>query len=424
MVRASIGRVVIGVAVAVGSVACGSEHAAAQGRMNMGAPGNPFGSSISRRELDKFGEILQLTEAQKEAAGALHSAYQEEFSDATKAMQDDLAAAQQEFMDSKDPAVFTKDLPEQMRKHREKQVALETSFMNDLRALLVGDQKDLWPKVERHHRRTKSLPSGMLAGESVNLLSIVDALDFKEERSKDLAGAIENYEIDLDRAMTERDTERERMQKEQEESMKNFDLSNLDFGAIRKTMQDVRKTGIKVREVNERHARLIGVLLPAELQADFTARVRKATYPEVYKDPYSVKAIDAAMAFDDLTEEQRSGITAIRDAFEREIGGLNDRWAAAIAEEEKDGGGDPFMGFGRMIPGAGGGEKSASEEARSARRELDKSTLTKLKTLLTDEQKDRLPNRENDNPWMMGFGGGGGGGDDEAPPPRRERRRN
>ena len=79
-----------------------------------------------------------------------------------------------------------------------------------------------------------------------------------------------------------------------------------------------------------------------------------------------------------------------------------------FSAEEKDGGGDLMTsGWMRMMGGDDSGD-SPQQVARRARRELDRTTLDKLKALLTEEQQDKLPERDQQaNPWG-GFGGGGG----------------
>jgi hypothetical protein len=393
-------------------------QAHAQGRrMSAGMRAGPAGmgnTAITTREVNKWAEILGLTADQKEAVETLHQVYQDEYRLENKAVQDLVKNAQQEFMESQDTSAF-KEVAAKTAEHTNKMTALDKQFMDDFKAVLEPKQAELWPKAERYHRRTKSLPAGMLAGESVNLVSITEDLDIKNE-STELKDAIDQYEIDLDKALSDRDEQRKDLEKQSQDMMKDFDPSKMDFTKIRQMMQDTRKTGIRVRDVNDRHARLIAGALPADKKADFEQRVRKATYPTVYREPYTTKAIDAVLGFDDLTTEQKESVTNIKQAYERDLAAANDKWSAAVSEEEKDGGGDPFMGFGRFVPGGGGDDKpSPTEDAKKARRELDKSTLEKVKALLSESQQAKLPERENDNPWMMNFGGGGGDDADEKP---------
>lgn len=367
-------------------------------------PGGPGPAAVTTRELDVWMNLLELNEDQRAAAQTLHQAYQEEFRQESRALQDLMKTAQQEFMETQDTSAF-REIGKKSAVHTKKMEALDRQLMDDMKSLLEPRQAGLFPKVERHHRRVKSLPAGMLAGENVNLVAIVGDLD-SGSLSAEFKEALEQYEIDLDRALVERDQQRQELEKQAEASMQDFDPSKMDFTKIREMMQAGRRAGVRVRDVNERHARRLSALLNGEAREKFEDKVRRATYPSVYRQPYVLKAIDAAIEFDDLTPDQAGGIKAIREGYLRDAAAVNERWAAAISTEEKDGGGDPFMGFGRMIPGGGGEEISPTEDAKKARRELDKATLEKVKALLTEAQADRLPERETEFPWMANFGGG------------------
>lgn len=385
----------------------------AQGRMSMGMRGGWGGNSmVTTREVTKWAEMLKLTPDQKTAVEALHDAYQEQYREESKAIADIAREARREFMETQDTSAF-KEIGNRTAEHTKRMASLESQFLDDFKAVLDPKQVEKWPSVERAHRREKSLPGGMLSGERTDLVSIFDELDIADPQPG-LTEAIERYETDLDRALTERDEQRRAIEKKSEEMMKDFDPSRMDFSKIRQMMQDARKTGVRVRDVNERHARLIAAALPDDKRAEFDKRVREQTYPMVYREPYTSKAIDAALGFDGLTPEQKSSIDALKATYTRELSAADEKWAAAISAEEKDGGGDPFMGFGRFVPG-GKDDPSPTEEARKARRELDKSTLEKLKAVLTPEQAEKLPERADENPWMMNFGGGGDDAADVKP---------
>lgn len=418
------GRMLLAVVLSAAVVAL-PQRAEAQGGRRVSAgmragPGGMGNTAITSREVDKWVEILELSPEQADAVKALHDAYREEHRVETKALQDLIKNAQQDFMESQDTSAF-KDIASKSAAHTEKLAALDKQFMADVQAVLEPRQAATWPRVERYHRRVKSLPAGMLAGESVNLVSITDDLGLSEP-SQELRDALDQYEIDLDKALTERDTLRKQVEKRGEEMMKDFDPSKMDFTKIREMMQETRKAGVPVREVNQRHARLIAGVVPEPKRADFEDRVRRATYPSVYREPYTGKALAAAKAFDDLTPEQKESLRTLETSYTRDLAAANERWAAAVAQEEKDGGGDPFMGFGRFVPGGGDAEKSPTEEARAVRRDLDKATLDKLKAVLTPDQQERLPEREVDNPWMMNFGGGGEDADEDAKPAKSDKK--
>ena len=408
----SFGRLAVVACVATASVGLAPDAHAQGRRMNMGMRAGMGGNSaVTTREVNKWADMLKLTADQKAAVDALHDAYQEQHQAEAKALEDLAKDAQQEFMETQDTSVF-KDMASKSAEHTARMADLERQFLEDFKAVLDPKQTEQWPAVERYHRRVKSLPGGMLAGENVDLVAIFGELDIADP-PPGLADALDRYEIDLDRALTDRDEQRRDLEKQGQDMMKDFDPSKMDFSKIRQMMQDTRKTGIRVRDVNERHARLIAAALPDDKKADFESRVRKATFPMVYREPYTSKAVDAALEFNDLSSDQKASIQTLKATYTRELAAADEKWAAAIATEEKDGGGDPFMGFGRFVPGGNPDDVSPTEDAKKTRRELDKSTLEKLKAILTPEQAEKLPEREVENPWMANFGGRGGDDADE-----------
>ncbi len=180
-----------------------------------------------------------------------------------------------------------------------------------------------------------------------------------------------------------------------------------DFSKIQEMMTEARKSGIKVRDVNERYSSLLSAALPDDKRETFDDSYRKAKFPQIYKEPYPIKALNAAKAFKDLDDAQKTGITELTTKFTREVDALNDKWAKAQAEAEKDGGGDDMMGgWMRMMNGDQGGDETDLAKARKARRELDRETMDKLKALLNEDQQARLP--ERDTGGMFQFGGGRG----------------
>lgn len=410
------------VAAAVGAVGVWPGASMAQG-MRAGVRAGAAGmgqSPISQRELETWARILQLSRQQREAVETLHGVYQTEYRAQTKGLQELIRTTQAEFMESQDPSVFN-DIQGRSAKFTDQMTALDKQFMEDVKAVLDAEQAERFPRVERHHRRVKLLPSGMLSGESANLVTVVEDLGLGEP-SGELRDVLDQYEVELDKALTDRAAERKALEKQSQEMMKDFDPAKMDFSRIRQMMKDLRASGVKVRDVNDRYARRLAAVVPEEKRADFEARARRALFPAVYRDPYAVKALDASLGFDDLSAEQRDSLNAIKQTYERERAAANEIWAAAIAVEEKDGGGDPFMGFGRLVPGGSDDKPSEAEEARKARMALDKANLEKIKMVLTDDQKDRLPERGEQNPWMMNFGGGDDEDADEKPLQRDRRR--
>ncbi len=351
--------------------------------------GGGFAPPVSKADLKKFTGVLSLDDIQVETAEQLLAAMQSEHDVYAEKARKEIDRLRVEFQDSQDPTVFRDEMPKVMQAYTTGAAAVEKQFFDDLKSLLTPEQVEKWPKLERLHRRGKSLPNGMLSGESLDLIATVEQLKLPEI-SVDLAAVLDRYEADLDRALIERD-------KVRQERMPGAGGNgfNFDFEQIRKDMAELRKAGLVVCEVNQRYARSIEATLPEERRTEFASQVRKETFPRIYRDTHTGKCLKAAMEFKDLTDEQSSSIQDLLAGYERELKSVNSEWAEAQQALEADGGGDPFA----ML--MGGGENPAVADARKAKRELDKNTREKLLAILSEEQIERLPEREEDGPGMM-----------------------
>lgn len=369
--------------------------ALAQEMMTFSFSGSPGGSggpgpSISRKTLGRYAGLLGLSPDQREAAEALHDAYLESNRQASEEMREAMEAVRAKAGDGGDVHVFTEELPKVMGAHAQKQTAIEDQFLADLRTMLNADQESRWPRLERLRRREGSLEMGVVSGERVDLVRIVDELKLAEEPRATLADTLESYESELDRVLVERLKVQEEQRQGQTPGMMVFDSETMD-----KHMKDMREAGVRVRDVNRRFAKAIETLLPEASVAAFMDSVEKESFPHVYREPHVSRQVAAAEKFDDLTDEQRAQLRAIREAYTRESEAINRRWARAIAKAEESGKGNNGMFSGPggemiMIPGFGDEDPDVAE-ARQARASLDEKTGEKLASALNEKQRDRLP---------------------------------
>jgi hypothetical protein len=145
-----------------------------------------------------------------------------------------------------------------------------------------------------------------------------------------------------------------------------------------------------VRDVNRKHARLMTALLSEDTVPKIEFEIRKRSYPRVYGKSYVLKVLTTALGFTDLDQSQKDQLAAIKSAYERDVAPLNDKWSAAIEEEESKNN-DPFAA---MYGWMGRDNDSPVGKARKARRDLDTKTQERITALLKDDQKTRLPEKE------------------------------
>jgi Spy/CpxP family protein refolding chaperone len=364
------------------------------------ASGGPLGDAdaeglISSRSLDRYTRPLKLNADQKDAINALHEGYVTAFRDASKARREAIDRLLKDNDDEDDRSVFLTKMPEVQKKHAEQTKKLERSLFSDIKALLAPDQESQWSKVERARRREVGLRlGGLVGGDSADLTSILDDLRLADADLANAAESIEQYEADLDRQLAERDTLKSDFKFE---PGKPFDVE-----AMQASMAQAREQAIKVREVNERHARTIEGHLPEAKRAEFAAAVRRAFFPRIYRPSRAEKDIEAALKFQDLTSDQRKQIETLREQHQRDAAPANDAWAAAQrdADQRGDGGGQIIGPGGAVMRmkfsmGDDQNEKGPLADARKARKDLDKKTRDRLKEILTEAQRDKLPKADS-----------------------------
>lgn len=379
--------------------------ASAQGfRMAQGAGGGA--QTVSAEDLKVYGRVLSLDDAQQQAAEALHGAYVAERDKGEKDMRDQFRKLRDEFEDTRDMSIWQNKIPDITNTYAKQSKDLDKSFLSDIKSLLRADQAANWSTLERTHRRRQGMSGGMLAGESVDLVATVEALSLAKPPAE-LADTLDRYSAELDSALQERSRQREDLGKQMQAVGRGGGMP--DFQVMEKLGTDMRKAGLKVRDINDRYAAMLRSAVPADKQAEFDTKVKKARYPSVYADSHTLKSLDAAAKFSDLDDTQKPGVQDVRESYLRDTEGANDRLTQAINQAEADGGGDAmFGGMARWMSGGGGGGRGEEGDtdlvkARKARREIDRAALDKLRALLNESQIDRLPERDD-------FGGPGGPG--------------
>ena len=377
-----IGRVRALVAGVVGAsvVLLSPTTADAQFRGGWGG-GEMFESPMPESELEKIAEMLGLDEDVRMLAESMLEAMETEFDTHRDEMRQIMDDARDEFRDTRDFTVW-EDLRPIMEDFGEKREDIEAAFVEDMKMLLNDDQLEMWPKVERMRVRTRSLRNGLLSGETVDLIDLAEASSFEPEIMDSIVPVLDQYELELDRALKARNDVYEEGMSKAMELWRAQDMETID-----KLFKDATEAAERVRDTNRRYMRQVAQLLPEGSQEAFEQAFREKSFPRVYRQSYLNTAIESAKLFDDLTVDQRDEMATLEEAYKRDAGSVNARWATAIEESESN------RSFRSMFRG-GGDDSEASREARRERRELDTRFEDQLLGILTEEQIERLPERE------------------------------
>lgn len=383
---------------------------------------------VNSKQVSRYADLLGFAADQKEAATALLEGMQTEWEAGSKKMRDEMEAIREEFQETRDTSIWTDRLPAMMRKQRESRTKMEQSFMGDFKSLLSDEQQGKWGIVERVYRRDTTIPRGRLSGESVDLVRLADELPLSEPAKSAAKSTLDQYEADIDRALVERNEIVDEAQK----------LVGDGPAAIERAMQDeefmklrekAREARLKVRETNQRYARQLASALPADEAAKFNEEFTRRSFPDVYRKSLTAESLSAAEGFEDLTPEQKQQINAMRESYAAEVERANKALMEATEKYEATSEGYASalggMTFRMRGPPGGGEDESKStpvDEARSAKREVEKKALDNLKGILSDGQRERLPKRRErgqGGPRAMGGANGGvflagpGGEEDE-----------
>jgi hypothetical protein len=343
---------------------------------------------VDSQQLDTIAEMLDFSNQQRELASQLLQGYLAEMTRLGENVRAMMDGARAEFRETRDPRVW-QDLMEAMGPFEEEKRTITQRFMEDLRLILEPEQDDKWDDVERFHRRYTSFSDdALLSGENVDLIAAVGDMDLPADQMAAVEPILEQYALEIDRALRERN-------KVYEESMEGaMQLwRDQDFEEMQKRFDNSRDAAETVRDVNRRFAREVETTLEREFASEWSREFKARSFPRVYRATPTVEAFETALAFDDLTPEQREEISAMRDAYRARVGSVNDEIAGAIEESEMSRSIMSFFGRGRN------NDSNEVREARDEKRELERQTQDRLRALLTEDQRDRLPDRESNRDW-------------------------
>lgn len=368
--------------------------------------------SVTKADLDTYAKILNLDETQKEAANLLLEAHQQEVANHQESMRqrfDDLRRAAREDGESPD---WSK-LAGQMQSARAERQRLEASFMNELKAVLTPAQAEKWGIVEQTRRREKTMGSGLLAGERLDVIRAVGRLQLDPGVMKDVQPVLDQYAGDLDRELVARNQLTEAAQAGAAET-----LATMDMAKIGKSWEEIRSASMRVRDLNRRYARQIEPMLPEDKRAEFTEQARRESYPLIYRPGPAGRTFETVGRLSDLTDEQKTTLKTLRESFDRELGALQKQMESAYDEREASI--RPEEVVAAMTGGGGGGfgggrlqsllDTERMQELREQRRTVETAAVEKIRAVLTPEQRERIESQTERR-----------GGQAEGDRPRRQR---
>ena len=360
-----------------------------------------FEPPVTSEDIGELVDLVDADEAQEEMIRDLFQGLMQQHDTAVEKLREILKAVSEEAQS--DPTVW-QDFQRKAIEYMKYQDGLKSSLFEDIRLVLSTGQIEKWPSFERFHRRQHLLDDDqtIVTAARVDLVRVMEDVAEEEEHSEVPAGVVdivERYEIELDRLLIEKKGLSDKQLEEVLEVMEAGANMMAEMPRWEQMFNESRELQVKIRDVNEKYVRQFAARLEAEVRAEFRKEYNRRAMPTVYERNYLDNAFEHARGIESLTAEQREQLEALEQQHEREAQGIREKWAEALSLWQTE----------VQMMQMWGGSKSGGSEAtaqRDAKQELDERYYELLRSVLNEEQRAALPERESDWRQAGGFGFG------------------
>lgn len=368
--------------------------------VSVATPGAYFKPKLSKRDLSIISRVLNLGEVENEVVVQLlegHEAVMRQRREAAEDEVDEIIERAQVLSDIAG-AQLPKERDDAFKAESEK---LRDAFMDDLKGILSREQAGRWPLVERELRRFHSIGRGRLAGESLDLIRMIDDKYPSSWTNPEIAAALAEYAEAMDSALKARDEAIGETRSSEFESKLDSDLK-----AAAKLFEESLASRVAVRDINIRYSERISGLLAGEAAEEFRRSVFHSSFPSLVKPTKSEEWIRAAAVLDSLDSDQRTQTSEIMKRYERERWTLLKEMAALYRErqlEMRPARLDPAKSKTKVATTAEGETISFYSSAdikptpddpmtkiKQRKLDLDIQTRRKITPLLTDAQREQV----------------------------------
>lgn len=376
--RTSLVLAAVGLGVAMGTPALGQQVDSVMVTSSVSPAGPGSGRAMSRDRVERIGEVLELDELQLEVALELFKEVADKRQALGDAMRQSIESAR-DLADEGDFSTMLTRIQEVTEGYQTAVDSLESTYLQDVRAMLTADQEAVWPKVERLHRRGQHMGSLTRSQARVDLDELVRTEFEAVYARQDVAEVLDHWAIQVDGLLVER-------------AKKAEDIGGVGgFGGSVFIMdggdddpyEDLRAIDARIVSASEQAVRNLG----GALEDDSVEQkwIRKS-FARVYRQTDGERRLEAANGLNNLTTDQKEQLEAVTEQHGRDVGTARNRWVAAEKESEADNTLPPGV-----IVRFDGQEPTPSDEARKAVKELDERLEEKLAAILSEDQLAELP---------------------------------
>jgi uncharacterized protein (DUF2267 family) len=336
------------------------------------------------RDLVVFSEGLNLDDTQDVIIEAMFDSYDDDFQSGWAATQERLNRIADEI--KKNPPTSSKETLEPVLNALgdwlEEKRALDEGLLDNVQAILIDDQRQLWPGFNQRLYREKHMSRGRLSGESVDLFQIIRDSDLSQSAENAIFDNLEEYAVALDVTIRKRD------QILRGNPKKLFD--NILSGNAKQddsVVDDLIRARIEVRDLNDRYIEILASGLIGEDSENFRARALKRGYPRIYRRTPAQRIFRQAAENENYADDIIVQILQLEESYLQELLTINHELLVMTRKYE------PEVHRHRQLAGQvrrDGGTPSKLEdptrEVYKSREELGKRYIAMLRDLLSPEE--------------------------------------
>jgi hypothetical protein len=344
------------------------------------------------RDLVLFAEGLNLDETQEVIVEAMFDAYEDDFatgwaqtqerlnSIAEKARSGDIPQGADPQKAMLEPVLTA--LGDWLKEKRQ----LDDGLLDNVNAILLREQRAMWPLFSQQLYRDKNMHRGRLSGESVDLFKILRDSNFPPSAETFIEPHLAEYAASLDIAMRKRDVLlRGNPQKLFDQILRGEMDRSPDM------LEELIAARVEVRDVNDRYIDVVEASLSGPDGVAFRQRALGRGYPRIFRRTPAERILSAAAENDDYAADLHAQIVQLEAAYLGELGTVNDQLLRETRRYE------PELQLAREEAGRirrdGGTPRKLEDPTRDMfkdREELGRRYVDMLRALLSPEEFQSL----------------------------------
>lgn len=288
---------------------------------------------------------------------------------------------------------FAKGMVETNKEFWDKSEALEKQFLSDIELLLTELQLKKMDRVRMFRRRDKGSDQMLVSGSTVDLYDVLKGIDVDPDAHPDIREALLAWELDMDLPATKFYLVTREMQdlsmEMQEEIVDDPSSGFAMMQEISESMDEMKRFGVVLKEMNRTHVRLIGGLLDDAQREAFEKLFQAESFPMIYTTTNADRTYQAAIGFTDLDPDQKE---QVQDAYERMCRDRDverEKWSRSQETQELE---MDMMTLSMSMMGMG----NMYKEHREAVKKVEDAGIDRLVRVLNEDQRNRLPTLEDE----------------------------